>query len=33
MITDTVSFDQFPAAFEALRNRTTQCKVMLDPWA
>ena len=33
MITDTVSFDQFPAAFEALRARTSQCKLMLDPWA
>jgi (R,R)-butanediol dehydrogenase/meso-butanediol dehydrogenase/diacetyl reductase len=32
MITDTVSFDQFPAAFEALRTRTSQCKLMLDPW-
>jgi threonine dehydrogenase-like Zn-dependent dehydrogenase len=33
MITDTVSFDRFPAAFEALRTRTNQCKLMLDPWA
>lgn len=33
MITDTVALDGFPAAFEALRTRTTQCKVMLDPWA
>jgi (R,R)-butanediol dehydrogenase/meso-butanediol dehydrogenase/diacetyl reductase len=32
MITDRVSFDQFPLAFEALRHRTTQCKVLLDPW-
>ena len=32
MITDTVSLDQFPAAFEALRARGTQVKLMLDPW-
>lgn len=33
MITDTVSLDQLPAAFEALRERSSQCKVMLAPWA
>jgi (R,R)-butanediol dehydrogenase/meso-butanediol dehydrogenase/diacetyl reductase len=33
MVTDTVSLDALPDAFEALRNRTTQCKVMVDPWA
>jgi 2-desacetyl-2-hydroxyethyl bacteriochlorophyllide A dehydrogenase len=33
MITDTVSLDQLPAAFEALRERSNQCKVMLNPWA
>ena len=32
MVTDTVSLAEFPAAFEALRTRTHQCKVMLDPW-
>ncbi len=32
MITDTVSLDAFPAAFEALRARGTQVKLMLDPW-
>ena len=32
MVTDTVSLADFPAAFEALRARTHQCKVMLDPW-
>ncbi|HKD66623.1 MAG TPA: alcohol dehydrogenase catalytic domain-containing protein [Candidatus Binataceae bacterium] len=32
MITDTVSFEQFPAAFEALRASRTQVKLMLDPW-
>ena len=32
LITSTVSLDQLPAAFEALRAPTDQCKVMLDPW-
>jgi (R,R)-butanediol dehydrogenase/meso-butanediol dehydrogenase/diacetyl reductase len=32
MITDTVSLDAFPAAFEALRARGAQVKLMLDPW-
>jgi (R,R)-butanediol dehydrogenase / meso-butanediol dehydrogenase / diacetyl reductase len=32
MITDTVSLAQAPAAFEALRHRTSQCKVLIDPW-
>jgi len=32
MVTDRVSLGEFPAAFEALRTRTHQCKVMLDPW-
>lgn len=32
MITDTVSLDALPAAFDALRQqRTTQCKVMVNP--
>jgi (R,R)-butanediol dehydrogenase/meso-butanediol dehydrogenase/diacetyl reductase len=31
MITDRVGFDAFPAAFEALRQRTHQCKVLLSP--
>jgi len=31
MITDRVDFDDFPAAFEALRQRTHQCKVLLSP--
>jgi (R,R)-butanediol dehydrogenase/meso-butanediol dehydrogenase/diacetyl reductase len=31
MITDRVGFDTFPAAFEALRRPTTQCKVLLQP--
>jgi (R,R)-butanediol dehydrogenase/meso-butanediol dehydrogenase/diacetyl reductase len=29
MLTDEVSFDALPAAFEALRTPTTQCKIML----
>jgi 2-desacetyl-2-hydroxyethyl bacteriochlorophyllide A dehydrogenase len=33
MITDRITLDQVPSAFEALRQRTTQCKVMIDPWA
>jgi (R,R)-butanediol dehydrogenase/meso-butanediol dehydrogenase/diacetyl reductase len=32
MVTDIVSFEQLPEAFEALKARTTQCKVVLDPW-
>jgi len=31
MITDRVDFAGFPAAFEALRQRTHQCKVLLSP--
>ncbi|MGE4323434.1 MAG: alcohol dehydrogenase catalytic domain-containing protein [Sphingobium sp.] len=31
MITDRVGFDEFPQAFEALRQRTNQCKVLLTP--
>ncbi len=33
MITDTVSYAALPEAFEALRQPTRQCKVMIDPWA
>jgi threonine dehydrogenase-like Zn-dependent dehydrogenase len=33
MVTDTVSLDRLPAAFEALRHRSGQCKVLIDPWA
>ncbi|MGF6931126.1 2-desacetyl-2-hydroxyethyl bacteriochlorophyllide A dehydrogenase [Paraburkholderia sp. UCT70] len=32
MITDRVSLRALPDAFEALRNRSTQCKVMVNPW-
>jgi (R,R)-butanediol dehydrogenase/meso-butanediol dehydrogenase/diacetyl reductase len=33
MITQTVSLQELPAAFEALRHPTVQCKLMVDPWA
>jgi len=32
MITDTISIDDTPEAFEALKQRTTQCKVLIDSW-
>jgi (R,R)-butanediol dehydrogenase/meso-butanediol dehydrogenase/diacetyl reductase len=31
MVTDTVALSEMPAAFEALRRRTSQCKVMVRP--
>ncbi len=31
LISDTVSLDTAPTAFEALRQRTTQCKVLIAP--
>lgn len=33
MITDVVNLDAAPAAFEALRHRTHQCKVLINPWS
>jgi (R,R)-butanediol dehydrogenase/meso-butanediol dehydrogenase/diacetyl reductase len=33
MVTETVSLQELPAAFEALRHRTTQCKTLIDVWA
>jgi (R,R)-butanediol dehydrogenase/meso-butanediol dehydrogenase/diacetyl reductase len=33
LITDTVSLQSMPDTFEALRQRTTQCKVMVNPRA
>jgi (R,R)-butanediol dehydrogenase/meso-butanediol dehydrogenase/diacetyl reductase len=33
MITDTVSLDDMPRAFEGLRHRTTQCKTLVKAWA
>lgn len=32
MITDRISLDQTPAMFEALRQRSSQCKVLINPW-
>ena len=32
MITDHVSLEAMPAAFEALKQRTHQCKVMVKAW-
>ncbi len=32
MLTDTVSLDELPTAFEALRSPTDQCKVQVEPW-
>ena len=31
MVTDTVQLEDMPPVFEALRQRTTQCKVLVDP--
>jgi (R,R)-butanediol dehydrogenase/meso-butanediol dehydrogenase/diacetyl reductase len=31
LVTDVLSFEQFPDAFEALRTPTHQCKIMLEP--
>lgn len=33
LISETVPLTHMPAAFEALRRRTTQCKVLIDPFA
>jgi (R,R)-butanediol dehydrogenase/meso-butanediol dehydrogenase/diacetyl reductase len=33
LITETVPLADMPGAFEALRRRTTQCKVLIDPFA
>jgi (R,R)-butanediol dehydrogenase/meso-butanediol dehydrogenase/diacetyl reductase len=33
MVTETVSLAGLPAAFEALRHRTTQCKTLVDAWS
>jgi (R,R)-butanediol dehydrogenase/meso-butanediol dehydrogenase/diacetyl reductase len=33
LVSDVVSLDAMPEAFEALRNRTTECKVLVDPFA
>jgi (R,R)-butanediol dehydrogenase/meso-butanediol dehydrogenase/diacetyl reductase len=31
MVTDIVRLEDMPPVFEALRHRTTQCKVLVDP--
>jgi (R,R)-butanediol dehydrogenase/meso-butanediol dehydrogenase/diacetyl reductase len=33
MVTDIVKLDDMPPMFESLRQRTTQCKVLVDPTA
>jgi len=33
MITETVTLAAMPPAFEGLRHRTSQCKILVDPWA
>ena len=30
--TDRIGLDETSRVFEALRQRTTQCKVLIDPW-
>jgi (R,R)-butanediol dehydrogenase/meso-butanediol dehydrogenase/diacetyl reductase len=32
LVSETISIDELPTAFEALRQRTTQCKVLVDPF-
>lgn len=33
MVSQTVSLDDLPGVFESLRGPSTECKVMIDPWA
>ncbi|WP_439561903.1 zinc-dependent alcohol dehydrogenase [Roseinatronobacter sp.] len=33
LVSDVVGLSEAPAAFEALRSRTTQCKVLIDPFS
>jgi (R,R)-butanediol dehydrogenase/meso-butanediol dehydrogenase/diacetyl reductase len=33
MVTESIALSALPEAFEALRHRSTQCKVLVDPWA
>jgi (R,R)-butanediol dehydrogenase/meso-butanediol dehydrogenase/diacetyl reductase len=33
MVTDSVNLTKLPEAFEALKHRTHQCKVLVEPWA
>jgi (R,R)-butanediol dehydrogenase/meso-butanediol dehydrogenase/diacetyl reductase len=32
MVTDTISLEELPQTFEALRTSSAQCKVLVDPW-
>ena len=32
MVTDSVSLSRMPDMFEALRERSSQCKVLVSPW-
>ncbi|MEI9852130.1 MAG: zinc-binding dehydrogenase [Sphingomonas sp.] len=32
LVTDTIGLDAVPTSFEALRHRTHQCKVLIDPF-
>jgi threonine dehydrogenase-like Zn-dependent dehydrogenase len=33
MVTDTIGLGALPDTLEAMRHRTHQCKVLVDPWA
>jgi (R,R)-butanediol dehydrogenase/meso-butanediol dehydrogenase/diacetyl reductase len=33
MVTDTIALDELPGTLESMRQRTHQCKVLVDPWA
>lgn len=33
MVTDTVGLDALPTTLESMRQRTHQCKVLVDPWS
>ena len=33
LISDTIDLETLPVFFEWLRRRTTQCKVLIDPFA
>lgn len=33
LISDTIGLDSVPTVFESLRTRTTQCKILIDPFA
>ena len=32
LVSETISLDRLPDSFEALKKRTTQCKVLVDPF-